>query len=58
MFPSKDAPKIPTIAKLRGDDVGIMHRLYKKHGDDVDKMFRDIGLNYMQWSKSELKKKC
>ena len=58
VFPSKDAAPTPTIAKLRGDDVGIMRRLIKKYGDDVEKMFRDVGLNYMQWSKSELKKKC
>ena len=45
-----------TIAKLRGDDVHIMERLYAKYGDDVDKMYRDIKINYMQWSPSELRR--
>ena len=57
VFLSKDAAPTPTIAKLRGDDVGIMGRLVKKHGDDTDAMFMDLKLNYMQWSKSELKKR-
>jgi len=44
-------------AKLRGDDVFIMERLIKKHSDDFDAMFRDIKLNYMQWSRGQLKTK-
>ena len=46
-----------SVPKLRGDDLHIMQRLEKKYGDDIDKMFTDIKLNYMQWSKSVLKKK-
>ena len=47
----------PSVAKLRGDDLKITTRLIKKYGDNIDKMFKDIKLNYMQWSKGELKKK-
>ena len=46
-----------SVAKLRGDDVFIMQRLDKKYGEDFDKMLMDTKLNYMQWSKSVLKRK-
>ena len=36
-----------SVAKLRGDDLFIMQRLVAKYDDDVDKMFRDIKVNYM-----------
>ena len=32
-----------------------MRKLIKKYDDDIDKMFKDVKLNYMQWSKSKLK---
>lgn len=35
----------------------IMKKLIKKYGDDFDKMFKDIKMNYMQWTKGQLKKK-
>ena len=41
-------------SKLRGDDLAIMKRLIKKYDEDVDSMFKDIKINYMQWSKSKL----
>ena len=47
----------PSVAKLRGDDVNIMQRLTKKYKKDVAKMVKDINLNVMQWSKSEMTKK-
>ena len=53
----KDIVYGPSVAKLRGDDLHIMERLVKKYGDDLDKMVRDIKINYMQWSLSEVKKK-
>ena len=58
MLPNKEdiVPAIPQ-AKLRGDDVHIMARLIKKYDDDFDAMHRDIKLNYMQWSKGQLKTK-
>jgi len=58
MLPNKEdiVPAIPQ-AKLRGDDIFIMQRLIKKYDDDFDSMFKDIKLNHMQWSKSELKTK-
>ena len=57
-FISKDdIEPYSSVAKLRGDDVGIMRKLVKKHGDDISAMFRDIKTNYLQWSKSEIKKK-
>ena len=58
MLPNAEdvVPAIPE-SKLRGDDKHIMERLIKKHSDDFDAMFKDAKLNYMQWSKGELKKK-
>ena len=58
MLPNKEdiVPAIPQ-AKLRGDDIFIVERLIKKYDDDFDSMYKDIKLNYMQWSKSELKTK-
>ena len=53
LFPTK--VRGPSVKKLRGDDVHIMKRLIDKYGDNVDRMFMDIKLNYMQWSKGELK---
>jgi len=55
LFPTK-APG-PSVKKLRGDDVFIVKRLVDKYGEEIDRMFMDIKINYMQWSKSELKKK-
>eukprot|EP00355_Strombidium_rassoulzadegani_P006234 CAMPEP_0168628166 /NCGR_PEP_ID=MMETSP0449_2-20121227/11694_1 /TAXON_ID=1082188 /ORGANISM="Strombidium rassoulzadegani, Strain ras09" /LENGTH=159 /DNA_ID=CAMNT_0008670557 /DNA_START=56 /DNA_END=532 /DNA_ORIENTATION=- len=56
-FKSKDEiEEYPSEPKLRGDDLQIVMRLVKKYKDDVDTMFKDIKLNYMQWSKSILKK--
>ena len=45
-----------TKHKLKYDEVNIIEKLIKRHGspeddDNVDKMFRDIKLNYLQWSK-------
>ena len=57
VFPSENAKPTPTIAKLRGDDLLIMRSLIKKYDSNFDRMFMDISLNYMQWSKGELKKK-
>jgi uncharacterized alkaline shock family protein YloU len=58
LFPTimseKDITRGPSVAKLRGDDVHIVKKLIKKYGDDVDRMFKDIKTNVMQWSKSQL----
>jgi hypothetical protein len=58
LFPNipyeKDVTRGPSVAKLRGDDVHIVGKLIKKYGDDIDRMFKDIKTNVMQWSKSEL----
>ena len=58
LFPNilseKDITRGPSVAKLRGDDVHIVKKLIKKYGDDVDRMFKDIKTNVMQWSKSQL----
>jgi hypothetical protein len=48
---------VKTIKKLSSDDIPIMRKLVNKYGDNISKMFRDIKLNYMQWSKGELRKK-
>ena len=59
MFPGvfqfkRDMKPYASQSKLRGDDLLIMKTLIKKYGEDVDKMSRDIKLNYLQWSKSKL----
>ena len=54
---AKDIVYGPSVAKLRGDDLFIVERLVNKYGDDLGAMARDIKINYMQWSKGELKKK-
>lgn len=33
-------------------------RMIAKHGDDYEKMARDISLNYLQWTATKLRKKC
>ena len=53
----KDIIYGPSVAKLRGDDVGILRKLVAKYQADFTRMHIDIKLNYMQWSKSELRKK-
>ena len=50
----KDIVRGPSVAKLRGDDVGIMKTLIGVYDDDVKGMAKDIKNNYMQWSRSEL----
>ena len=59
MFPGvfqfkADMKPYASQSKLRGDDLAIMKRLIKKYDEDVDSMFKDIKINYMQWSKSKL----
>ena len=53
----KDIVRGPSVSKLRGDDVDIMKSLIDKYDDDFDAMFKDIKLNYLQWSKTVLKTK-
>lgn len=43
--------------KLNSDDVSMMRQLIKKYGEDFKAMFRDIKLNFMQYSKGQLKAK-
>ena len=43
----KDITYGPSLAKLRGDDLLITKSLHAKYGDNVDKMFKDIKLNYL-----------
>ena len=47
----------PTVKKLREDEISIVEKLVKKHGDDTSKMFRDIKINYEQWTAGVIKKK-
>ena len=44
--------------KLHNDDVSMMRQLIKKYDDDFSAMFRDIKMNFMQYSKGQLKAKC
>ena len=53
----KDIVPYESVPKLHANDLDIMKALVKKYDDDIDEMFKDIKLNYMQWSKSVLKKK-
>ena len=53
----KDIKRGPSVAKLRGDDIDIVSKLVSKYDDDISKMVKDIKLNYMQWSTSEMQKK-
>ena len=39
------------VKKLHSDDVSMMKQLIAKYGDDFSKMFKDIKLNFMQYSK-------
>lgn len=69
LFPHVKAAEFKqTGKKLSTDEISIMKQLIKKYGDDykvrvlllltaLQKMFKDIKLNFMQWSKGELKTK-
>ncbi|CDW86839.1 UNKNOWN [Stylonychia lemnae] len=46
-----------TGKKLSSDDASMMKQLINKYGDDFKKMFKDIKLNFMQYSKGQLKEK-
>eukprot|EP00347_Sterkiella_histriomuscorum_P008176 403346091 len=46
-----------TGKKLSVDDASMMKKLIAKYGDDIKSMFRDIKLNFMQYSKGQLKEK-
>ena len=39
------------------DDISMMRQLIRKYGDDFSSMFKDIKLNFMQYSKGQLKAK-
>ena len=43
--------------KLNSDDVSMMKQLIAKYGNDFKRMFVDIKLNFMQYSKGQLKAK-
>ncbi|CAI2381742.1 unnamed protein product [Moneuplotes crassus] len=51
----------PTIKALNEDETKYLKKLVKKYGDletgDTFGMFRDIKLNYLQWSEGEIKRK-
>ena len=45
------------IKKLTSDDIQLMRKLIAKYGDDIKSMFKDIKLNFMQYSKGQLRNK-
>lgn len=46
-----------TVKKLNGDEVSMMRQLIAKYGDNFKAMQRDIKINFMQYSKGQLKSK-
>ena len=52
-----DAKFVETPNKLNCDDVSMMRQLIKKYGDNFKAMFKDIKLNFMQYSKGQLKQR-
>ncbi len=42
---------------MSSDDVPMIRKLIAKYEDDIKSMFRDIKLNFMQYSKGQLKSK-
>ena len=51
LFPElKDAKHTPANKRLYFEEDSICKRLLDKHGDDYDRMARDIKVNYLQWS--------
>ncbi|CAE8599081.1 unnamed protein product [Polarella glacialis] len=57
VLPKKIPKKGAHPVKVNEDEAPIIKTLMKKHGDDYDKMFWDIKVNVMQWTKSEVMKK-
>ena len=43
--------------RLTEADALYWKKLVEKHGDDTQKMFKDIKANYLQWSEGEIKRK-
>jgi Ribosome biogenesis protein Nop16 len=53
----KDIVYEDCVKKLSSDDASMMRQLIRKYGDDFKRMFVDIKLNFMQYSKGQLKAK-
>ena len=45
------------VKKLSSDDASMMRQLIARYGDNFKKMFADIKLNFMQYSKGQLRTK-
>ncbi len=43
--------------RLTFDEKKICERMKKMYGEDEDAMFRDIKVNYLQWSRGEVRAK-
>ena len=43
------------VKKLSSDDISMMKQLIAKHQDNFKAMFKDIKVNFMQYSKGQLK---
>lgn len=55
--PESETPFKETVKKISSDDVSIMRQLIAKHGDNFKLMFKDTKLNFMHYSKGQLKQR-
>ena len=55
--PESEAPFKETVKKISSDDVSIMRQLIAKYGDNFKLMFKDTKLNFMHYSKGQLKQR-
>lgn len=51
------APFKKTGQKLAFEEDTLCQKMVKKYGDDTVKMFKDIKMNYLQWSIGQIKMK-
>jgi hypothetical protein len=51
------APFKKTGQKLAFEEDTLCEKMVKKYGDDTVKMFKDIKMNYLQWSVGQIKMK-
>jgi len=55
--PESETPFKETVKKISSDEVSIMRQLIAKYGDNFKLMFKDTKLNFMHYSKGQLKQR-